>query len=193
MVLYWPHTIFRTSWRESALSWRDWTPMSPILTPATTAMYTIIDLGSEISWTSDQRSRACCREDDIQHGSRNGNFPRCSRRCVRNLHCSQNTRSYLYSAHTHAAPPSRDCQFSFFNCRLRQTTMFCYTCSIQASTSKYSAMYTVISAIVQNAVFTCKLQDKIMKYVAISTLWFIKSASFWPKINRKLIIFCKTI
>ena len=39
-----------------------------------------------------------------------------------------------------------------FNCRLRQTTLFCYTCSIRASTSKYSAVYTVISAIVQNAV-----------------------------------------
>ena len=30
-----------------------------------------------------------------------------------------------------------------------------------------------------------------MKYVAISTLWFIKSASFWPKIRHKLTIFCK--
>jgi len=52
-----------------------------------------------------------------------------------------------------------------FNCRLRQTTVF-----IPASTSKNSAVCIVtivINATVQN---TRMLQDRIMKYVAISTL-----------------------
>ena len=64
-----------------------------------------------------------------------------------------------------------------FNCCLRQTTLFCYcilAVPLPASTSKYTAMYcivyTVINATVQNSVFKCKLQDRIMKYVAISTL-----------------------